>query len=263
MKRKFLVVAAFLLAFFVDAQVTLPVGKKIQLVTTQKITNTTSAMGQDVEILINGTTTTAAEVKLVDNKSVTFSATIKKITGSFSGMGQEQKFDSDDKDAANNPMIAPMLKSLNKSEDVVISLDKKSTANNNSPVNMENSLALTMQDILLPNEAEGKAELFKWTSEYTSKEGAKSATIYTITKLTSSEVEITVNETANIVGNVQQMGMDVKQNLTGSKTSVLLYDASTKLLKASAQKFDFSGTMEVMGMNAPMKISGTVTTTVQ
>ncbi|MFY7900760.1 MAG: hypothetical protein ACOVNY_11295 [Chitinophagaceae bacterium] len=264
MKKFVLANIAIILVFSVKAQLAIPVGKQLQLITKQTLSNTTSIMGQDVDIKIENNLVTAAEVKAATNTSVTLNATIKKVSGSISGMGQEQQFDSDAKDPSNNPMLGSIFKDLNKTEEVVLKLEKTAAKSLNMPLGMENMASVTLQDLIMPVEAIGKPELHKWTSEFSGTDGSKSATIYTVSKVTNSEIEITINETANLTGNVQQMGMDLKQNITGTKTTILLYDAMSKMLKTSVQKLDFTGTMEeVMGTNAPIKLNGTITISVQ
>lgn len=261
MKRLF-VCAAMLFAVNVQAQVSkIPVGKKIQLESSSKMTTKLNMMGQDMEMPMTMTILADLSAKSAEINTLKAAVTLKKFSGSLSIIGQETNFSSDDKNIANNPQAAEVLKNFNKEEEVLLEdgkvKGKLDVGTNGVPTSPELA-RMTFLTLNPDNIKEG----YKWTEESNS-DGTKNTTIYAITKVTTTDVEVTATSSIKIEKTIQQMGMDMKQNLSGTSTSVRLYNAATATLKADATKMEMSGTMLVMGNEAPISISSITTTTVK
>ncbi len=260
--KQLVVVAALLLAVSAQAQVSkIPVGQKMQLESSAKMTTKVSMMGQEMEIPM--TTTVNAEVvaKSVEVATLKAGVTMKKVTGTVNMMGQASTFSSDDENIANNPQAADMMKNFNKEEEVVLEDGKVKGKLDVGTNGIPTSTDWAKMAYLTLN-PENIKEGFKWTEE-TSSEGSKMHTIYTVTKVTPADVEITATAMLTIEKTIQQMGMDMKQNLTGTSTSVRVYNAATATLKADATKMEMTGTMNVMGNDAPISMTSISTTTVK
>ncbi|MDI9365167.1 MAG: hypothetical protein QM541_09470 [Flavobacterium sp.] len=260
--KKIIVSAALLIAVAVQAQVSkIPMGKKIVLESTGKTSTKVSMMGQEMEIPMNLTIISELSAKSSESATLKTGVTLKKLSGSISMMGQETKFSSDDKDIANSPQAADLLKSLNKEEDVLLEdgkvKSKVSFSTNGVPTSSEFAIM-----VFLTIAAENVKEGYKWTEE-SNVDGTKSNTIYTVTKVTPSEIEMTASTSIKMESTIQQMGMDMKQNLTGTITSVRVYDATTAILKTDASKQEMTGTMLSNGMEVPVTFSTITTTTVK
>ena len=260
--KKVIVSAALLIAVATQAQVSkITVGKKVQIESTAKVTTKVSVMGQEMEMPMNMTMLIDLNAKAVEANTLNAGVTLKKVSGSMSMMGQETKFSSDDKKIANNPQAADLLKNLNKEDEVLLEdgkvKSKASIGTNGLPTNTEFA-----KMVFLTLAAENIKEGFKWTEEAAA-DGSKTNTIYTITKITASEIEVTATTNIKVEGTIQQMGMDMKQNLTGTMTSVRIYDVTTAILKGDASKLEMSGTILVMGNEAPISMTSISTTTVK
>ena len=260
--KKLIIASAILLAVSVNAQVgNIAVGKKIQMFTESKGANTVSMMGQEMEIPSTAKTTSEIEVKSVTTDAITATITLKRIAASTNIMGQENSFDSDEKPTSNNPMAAALLKNLNKPQDVVLEKGKIRGKTDIGITGVPTSNEVAKKLFLAVDVANIK-EGFKWT-EQADGEGTKTNTIYTITKVTTTDIEVTATSSIKIEATINQMGMDMKQNISGSVVSVSVYDAATMLLKADATKMDLSGTIQIMGNDAPMSVKLITTTTVK
>jgi hypothetical protein len=260
--KPIIVSATLLIAVATQAQISkIPVGKKVQLESSSKLSTKISVMGQEMEIPATTTLMVDLVPKSIDANTLNTGVTLRKVFGSSSMMGQEMTFSSDDKSVASMPQAAELMKNLNKEEDVALEDGKiKGKANvgmSGLPTNAE-----LAKMVFLTLGAANIKEGYKWTEEI-SNDGSKTNTIYTVTKVTATEIEVAATTNMKLEGTVQQMGMDVKQNLTGTTTSVRVYDAATAILKADATKTEMSGTVLAMGNEAPVSISTITTTTVK
>ncbi len=261
--KKILLASAFLVSTIaINAQsVKVTAGKKLQLETETKATSTVSVMGSDMEVIVAGKSNTDVEVKTVTANAITSTVTLKRVTGTTSAMGQENSFDSDKTPTSNNPMAAEVLKNLNKPEEVILKdgkIDGKMEIGSNGMYSSAEVIKKTFFTVDNANKKEG----YKWTEEINA-DGVKAVTIYTITKLDATDIEVTATTSSKIEKTINQMGMDMKQNLTGTSTSVSVYDAATGILKADATKAELTGTMQVMGNDAPLSVKSVTTTTVK
>jgi len=262
---KKIIVGSFILltTLAVKAQnIKLPVGKKLQVSTEMKNSMKMSIMGQDMEIPMTSSTLSDATVKEMNTNNAIITVTLKNVKGSLSVMGQEQTFSSDDADAKNNPTAAEALKNLNKPEDIIIENGKvKGTEKSvGSPSEMSNSGLVSLL-FLTANDKDLK-EGFNWATSVTNTDGTTN-TNNTITKLTKDEIEVTALSTVKYSGTKEQAGMQVKINLSGTTSTISVYDVATNLLKASAQKSEMNGTMNIMGSDAPVSMTSTITVTVK
>lgn len=260
--KKIIVSAVLLVTVATQAQVSkIPVGKKIQLESVAKMTTKVNAMGQDMEMPMKMTMEVDLAAKSVEANTLNASVTVKKVSGTLSMMGQENTFSSDDKNTTNNPQAAELMKNINKEEAVELE-DGKVKGKANIGINGMPTSTEFARMVFLTLNADNIKEGYKWTEEI-SNEASKMNTIYAITKVTSTEIEVTATTNIKVEGTIQQMGMDMKQNLKGTMTSVRVYDATTAILKADATKLEMSGTMNAMGMDAPISMSSITTTTVK
>lgn len=262
MKNIILTSAFILLVAFVNAQISkIPVGKKVQLESTSKMTTKIYVMGQDMEMPLTMNILADLDAKSVESSALKASVVIKKISGTLSMMGQENSFNSDDKNVANNAQAAEMMKNLNKEEEVILEDGKVK-----GKLDIGTAGVLTSSEwarmTFLTLKPENVKEGFKW-AETSDGDGTKNNTIFAITKVNATDIEVTATSSLKIEKTIQQMGMDMKQNLTGTSTSVRVYDATTATLKADATKMEMTGTMLVMGNEAPINITSVTTTTVK
>ena len=262
MKKIIIASAIVLLNITANAQTSkIPVGKKLQVLSESKVNTSVSVMGQAMEVPATTKTLVDIDVKAANTSSVTASINTRKITGSATMMGQETTFDSDDKAVMNNPAAAEALKNLNKPEDVTIENGKVKGKFEIGTAGLFTTSELAKK-MFLTVEAANIKEGFKWTEEYVN-EGAKINTINTISKITADAVEVTANSNLKIDKTIQQMGMDMKQSTIGTIKSISSYDATTAVLKADATKIDMTGTLQIMGNDAPISIKIIIATTVK
>ena len=244
-------------------------GAKFQVTQVQNINNSSKMMGMDLETVLSLNADILIEIKSVKDSTITLTATTTHIAGSLSMMGQEEKYDSKDPASAKNPMAVPFLKDLNKPKEfVLVNGNIASGKTNDNDDVSANGLGINLPEIVgelfVSSNFKDKGEGFKWTSEDKSTDGnQKAVSIYSITKATGSFVEVTATTSQSSKGTTKLMNMDVSQNLTGTRTSVLSYDKEGGILSNINQTLEMKGTAEVMGTAIPINTKGTITTTVK
>ena len=267
-----LMMLSFSLAFLlvgIQAQTSkLVAGTKWQVTKTQKLTNSSNMMGTDFTTTINTKGNIEIVIKSVHDSTIVLSTKVIRITGSANMMGQENNFDSNDTTTMNNPMAASLLKDLGKPVEFTV-VNGYVKENTDSSVNVSlGALSINpveiIEELIIPNDAKNRQEGFKWADDKKSDDGSqKAVSIFTVTKATNDLLEVTANTTLSSKGTSKMMGMDVTQNLTGTRTFVMSYNKSSGILTSATQAIDLKGTAEVMGNSLPLNTTGTATITVQ
>lgn len=260
MKKLIIASVVVLLANTVNAQqASVPAGKKFQVLTNLQSTTTVSQMGQEMQIPSVADITTDFEIKSASANSVALGAITKKMKIKVSLMGQEQTIDSDDPNAASNPMMAEAFKDINKAKDITVNLGKLDLTTDVTGAQATEDIAHVL---FIPIDAKTKegASIKDSTSNA---DGSKQVNVYTVTKSTPQEITLTITINAKMGGTKQQMGTEVKVNMQTSATATRVYDAATGLLKSETKTFSSSGTNEMMGQSIPISMKGTSTLTVK
>ena len=245
----------------INAQTKLVVGKKFNITQETALTNTSNMLGSNMTTSINDTVNFVVEVKSIIDSTMKVTCTLKRVKGLMSMMGQEQVFDSEDASTTSNPMIANILKDMNKEQEFVLingKIKNSSASKSNIPEELAaNGIVASNEalvaDLFIPATIIGKAKGYQWTDEQASDDGNnKSITIFSIVDANPSIIEISSNTSISSKGSSKMMGYDVKQNLTGTRTSSQQFNVLLGILSSSDQTITMTGTAEVMSMNFPI-----------
>jgi len=235
-------------------------GKQIKTVSAITLTTTVNQMGTEMVIPTTANVNMNFDMKSVNNKEITLTSTLKRITGDITVMGNEQKYNSDDSTTANNPMAAEALKDLNKPKNISVKVGKPSFTGDITGAQNGEEVA---NGLFIPIDASSAKQGFSWSDSTTSAEGSKMTNNYTVNKVSKEEVTVKVVTTNTIVTTRQQMGMEVKVNMKGTTEGLRTYEVSSGLLKSANYTFVSSGNNEVMGNAIPVSIKGTALVTVK
>lgn len=233
-------------------------GKKIKTVSVIKMNTTVNQMGTDMEIPATTNLDLDFDVKSVSDKQVVLSSTLKKIYGSVTVMGNEQKFDSNDSSTTKNPMMAEALKNLNKPGDLTVEVGKPKLTQDFTGAQSGEEI---LNSLFIPIDGGSAKEGLSW-GDSSAAEGSKMFNNYTITKVANNEVVVKVISSNTIVTTKQQMGMEVKVNMKAVTTGLRTFDVNSGLLKSASYTFTSDGNNEVMGNSFPVTIKGTANITV-
>lgn len=256
MKRILITSIAVLAGFALHAQ-KVTAGKSYQAIVDSKTTVSMNVQGASMDIPTTVQAEIGLQIKSADNNTITGSCAVKHIKVSTSAMGQEQSFDSNDSAMKSNPEVSKLMQDQNFTlTNGKLSDEQKADA----------GLQVTGLDIvnklLLPVSADKLKENYTWKENKTDS-GSSSEINYTISKLTSDDVEISFTTSIKINNTIQQMGMDMKQSLTGTIKGTRLYSRASGTLKSDSEDKDFTGSYEVMAQQMPVTIKGTSTTVIK
>ncbi len=201
-------------------------------------------------------------IKQIVGASVKGVTVLKKITGSTSIMGQETKFDSDDKTIMNNPQVAEMFKSLKKEETFILENKKTKTEST-----ITAAVSITGNELagifLLPFSDAALKHNYEWKEVINDGKGTKATISNRITQISATEVVIEATTQADITGTVKQFNMEVKQNMKGTIKAIRTYNRQTGLLVQENKLVDLTGNNQMMGQEMPMKMRGTIISVVK
>ncbi len=239
-------------------EVRVAAGKKFSLVYETKTVSTTSLMGQDVSVATTGTSVIDNEVKSIRPDGYTILSTIKSISGSMNGMGEVQSFDSEIASDRNRPELAEAFKQIGQPQEIVVTNGKEivETSLNPNPLG-GGSMGFDAGKMVLNLPQSQMLVGHTWEDSAIS-DAAKIHNHFAITRIDGEELEIAVTTLLKTNGSIQQGGMEVKQQMEGKVTGYRIYQKSDGLLKIENTNVEMTGTAEMMGMNVPLNIKGTI-----
>jgi hypothetical protein len=243
-----------------------PVGKTFTVTMVNTNITNMSMMGQDVEMNTSGSTMQECAVKSITDSGYSLLLTQKKISGSVSVMGQENKFDSDDSSSQNTPGMSEAFKLINKTQEIKVVNGKTTTSDGINGIfakvgmSPDNMMDVTKFFLTIP--VAKIKQGYSW-SDSTISETVKIVNQYIITGIADQQISINVSTDTKINMTMKQGEMDVKTNMKGFSTATRVYDMNNGLLVNEKVSLEMTGTAEIMGMSAPMTTKGTLTTTIK
>jgi hypothetical protein len=268
-KRILFSLAIILIAqYAVQAQkIAISKGQKLETVLTTAMTM--DVMGQSIE---NQTTVTStAEVKEVNSNGSLFTNTIKRMLVKGSAMGQEINFDSDKKEDMSGQMGQVLSGKIGTPQEVLVNNNgkvielkdtvKKAPGGMNDMMSMSGDLVKGQAYpllIQLPTKSVKPGDT--WTDSIGSAATVKSVTTYTLKGITPEGVQVSFTGTVAKSGTIEQNGMEIQMDIAGTVKGEATYETNTGLLVKNSSVTDITGTMTVMGQNAPIAMNMKATT---
>jgi len=252
-------------------------GQKIQIDNNIKSVINQEMMGQSMEITIDANMIHQVEVK--DKKSNNFlvSSTLTKLTTNGSAMGQEMKFDSDNKTdlesetgkAIKNQLNVSMDVELNDNAKVVNGVKRDSAAagggqlmdmvNNVTGGGADDSNGANAAFDIVPA---GKKVGDSWSDSTITAE-IKTYRNYTFKEANGNLATIVLTGKQITKKKVEQQGMEINVTMDGKLSGEGVVDMNTGILKQKTMILDGIGSAEVMGQSIPVTTKVTTTTTVK
>lgn len=268
----------------VSNKLTFQQGQKYEITTIVDNVNTTEMMGQSMDMKMNMTTTRILDIGQVDKNVARIESKVKRMQFNFEGMGQSQKFDSEneaDMKGEGGKMAEKALKNkysmkvdaTGKILEVIPDDDNPNKAENAASGSIGGPMDGMMEgfdlpktgsrlDIsILPASEVGKGST--WTDTTAANKDEKRKANYTVTGVTDSEVLIDFTEEVAATTTREQMGMEVNIERKDQSTGKITLDRKTGLLKQQTVTTRTEATAEVMGQRMPVNATTTKTVTVK
>jgi len=273
MKRIKIILPAAL--FFVTAstiaqtksKLKLPENKKYQVVNTLQSNSTTNIQGQSMESAVNVSSTYDIEVKGKSGSDYNLSSTISKLTTNMTMMGQEIKFDSENKEDMDGPFGSALKDFIGKPKAMKmdasgkVTFDEKDTAMSEIAKQLhltQNAFGTQLAFLALPEKAKVGAT---WTDK-TDNEGISKTTNYTIQNITGNIATVSFESVDSVATSMEQNGMEISVKTSGKSSGEEKVDLKTGVIQSGTTKADATGTVSAMGQEFPMSTKITSTTTV-
>ena len=252
-------------------------GQKLE----SQVTNTTSMsqemMGQKVEFSSKSTITMLTEVKDVTNQSFLLSSTLKRMVMNTSMMGQEINFDSDKKEDMDGQVGSQLKDKIGVAQEISVDKQGKITEVKDTSVtaNAQGGMMGMMGDAIqgaitkgapypllvsFPSKSPKPGDT--WTDSTGTPETMKMVNTYVLKQVSGNEATIEISGQLAKTGTIEQQGMQIPLNLTGTTKGTSVVDISTGVLKKNDTAMKISGTLELMGQSLPLTMDNTTQTTV-
>jgi len=261
-KRIFLpLVLMALLTMAANAQkIAVAKGQKLETVTTTKMSM--ELMGQNIDN--ESSATNNVEVKEVNADGYVFANLIKRLTTKMNGMGQDISFDSDKKEDLDGQIGQALKGKIGTVQQIQV--DKKGKVMGTNDTTAKDATG-GMSDMMSMTGDVSKGQPYPyliqlpgknikagdtWTDSSGTPATIKTVTTYTLKGVSADGALVSFTGTLVKSGTIQQNGMEIQMDMSGTTTGEATYEASTGLLKTSASSSDIKGTMGIMGQNAPL-----------
>lgn len=216
------------------------------------------------------------QVKDSDTNKYTISNTLTKLKINMNMMGQNNTYDSDNKDGNNADMAKIFDDKMNKVNDVMI--DKTTGA-----VIAPKQAVIKDSDEDANNISENMMKMFSNTSDVAVVEGAfeilptgkktgdswadtsktadtKTIRTYTLQSVTGNEAVMNIETTVKATNKLDFQGMEFEINTDTKTTGQVLFDISTGMVKKRDTVSDITGSFQMMGQDMPITAKTTTKT---
>ncbi len=276
-KRTFLLLGVGIITTVaVSAQkIAVPKGLKLETVNNSKIVMSVEMAGQSMDFNTETATTAQVELKDVTPANYLFGTTTTHIITHATGMGQDNTFDSDKKEDMDSQVGQGLKGSIGKQQDItvdkqgkIIDMSTDSSAGEGAGggfgamMNMNSGM---MKGQPYPMLVQLPARNIKtgdsWIDSTGSPATIKMITTYTLKDINKDEVVLSFTGTMAKKGTVEQGGMQIDIDMTGTIKGESTYETATGLLIKTTSTSDVKGNVGVMGQSAPMTMAITSNTT--
>ena len=240
------------------------------------------AMGQAIDFMADGSASHLYKVTNATNDNTTLHHQVQQIGFNFDGMGQKRSFDSNNEKDMNGQFGKPVKEMLGKTYDMIIDPngkvlivlpEKTDTTKMDQRMAIITNMLKGVLEIVLPPQ-KGADSFFKvlpenekgigdtWNESKENKTG-KINTVYTLSAITDSTIEVDFKETSVTVSKAEMMGSETATTMNNSTTGKYILDKATGILREKTYTTESNGSTEIMGTTLPITSRATTTITVK
>lgn len=268
-----LVIASFLMAQTSTTAISLSKAQKIS-VTSDVTIDADFGMGMQMSSV--SATTNSLQVKESDTNKYTISNSLTKLKINMNMMGQNNMYDSDNKQGNNEEMAKIFDDRMNKVTDVmidkttgnVIAQKQTDTKNgdedaSNISENMMNMFSNNTDEAVVAGAFEilpaGKKTGDSWADTSNTKE-AKTIRTFTLQSISGNEAVMNIETTIKAKNKLDFQGMEFEINTETKTTGKVMFDISTGLVNQRDTVSDITGSFQMMGQDMPITAKSTTKT---
>lgn len=281
--KKFLFVVLLFSGTMVNAQtvsrkVGLTKGQQLEQQSHVKVNMTQEAMGQSIEIKMEGDITNIVEVKDAATNSFEVANTLKKILMNMNAMGQDMKFDSDKKEDMDGQMGQAFKGKIGVPREFTVNKEGVITAIKTKTEKVEDAGGMMggMMNGALGSGEEKEGAAFNslanipakgikigesW-SDSTTDDNGKTFTTYTLKQVNGGNGLVTLSANTAINRELEQQGMTMQMDMKGTTIGEYTFDVNTGIIKTRKATTKSSGTIDVAGQSMPVNIETTLESTI-
>lgn len=259
-------------AQMVTKKVGLAKGQQLEQQSRMQVNMTQEAMGQTVELKMEGDVTSVVEVKDAVASGFDISNTIKKVMMNMNMMGQDMKFDSDKSEDFDGQLGQAFKGKINVPREFSVSKDGIITKMKTKIDSLDDGGGMMggMMSAAMENEKEGAAfqsianipakgiKVGESWNDSTIDKVARTYTTYTLKEVTGGNGLVTLSSNMAVSREVEQQGMTIQVEMTGTTIGEYTFDVATGIIKRRKYTSKSSGTLGVAGQSMPMNIETTV-----
>jgi hypothetical protein len=262
-----LVIAELIFGRAAAQKIAVTKGQKLETVSTSKMTM--EVMGQNIN---NETSSTSkVEVISVGDKGFVFANTLTRMFVKGSAMGQDINFDSDKKEDMDGQMGQMLKGRIGIAKEISVDGQGKVSGTKDTAAEKMGGMSDMMNMggdlssgqpfpvlIQLPGRSIKPGD--SWMDSSGTTGTIKTITTYTLKEINTDAVLVSFTGTLARKGTIEQQGMEIEMDISGTIKGDATYETATGLLRRNDTSSEITGTMGVMGQNAPIAMKMTATT---
>lgn len=253
---------------------------EIEMKTSSTITQ--QAMGQAIDFNVDATANHSYTATNVTDDNTTLRHEVQRINFAFDGMGQKQKFDSDNEKDMKGTFGKPVKDMLEKKYDMVIDPsgsvmmafpEKITLAEGDSRMAIITNMLKGVMDLVQPPQ-KGKASFFNVLPDTVSSVGStwktiviensgNSETEYEITEINDTTIVIYFTENSNSETKAEMMGNPTTTRLKNKTTGKIILDKATNIAQEKNFITESTGSTETSFGDLPVTSKTTTTIVVK
>ena len=269
----FLVVSSFTFAQTVSGKLKFEQGQVFSIEMKTKSTISQQAMGQAIDFTVDATANHSYTATNVTDDNTTLRHEVQKINFAFDGMGQKQKFDSDNEKDMKGSFGKPIKDMLEKKYVKMAFPEKITLGEGDSRMAIITNMLKSVMNLVQPPQ-KGTASFFNVLPDTVSsvgntwkttalENGGSSETEYTIAEINDTTIVIDFTENSNSESKAEMMGNPTTTRLKNKSTGKIILDRATNIVQEKNFITESTGSTETSFGDLPVTSKTTTTIVVK
>jgi len=278
----FLIASTFTFAQTVSGKLKFEQGQVFDIEMKTKSTISQQAMGQSIDFSVDALANHSYTATNVTDDNTTLRHEVQKINFAFDGMGQKQKFDSENEKDMKGSFGKPIKDMLEKKYDIIIDPsgnvkmafpEKITLAEGDSRMAIITNMLKSVMNLVQPPQ-KGTASFFNvlpdtlssvgntWKT-FTIENGGTSEAEYKIAEINDTTIVVDFTENSNSESKAEMMGNPTTTRLKNKITGKIILDRATNIIQEKNFITESTGSTETSFGDLPVTSKTTTTIAVK